>query len=60
VHRHRIAESEVIIVKDGRLRVTLNADDPASVELGPYDTLSVRRGPGGSSRRWATSPFWPR
>ena len=41
VNRHRITESEVIIVKDGRLRVTLNQDEPVSVELGPYDTLSV-------------------
>lgn len=44
VNRHRIRESEVIIVKDGRLRVTLNADVPAAVELGPYDTLSVPAG----------------
>ena len=41
VNRHRVTESEVIIVKEGRLRVTLNADEPVSVELGPYDTLSV-------------------
>ena len=41
VNRHRLDESEVIIVKDGRLRVTLNAETPVTVELGPYDTLSV-------------------
>jgi mannose-6-phosphate isomerase-like protein (cupin superfamily) len=41
---HRMAESEVLIVKTGRLRVTLNREQPVSVELGPYDTLSVPRG----------------
>jgi quercetin dioxygenase-like cupin family protein len=51
VNRHRIEESEVVIVKDGRLRVTLNADDPVTVELGPYDTLSV---PPGAWRRFET------
>ena len=49
VNRHRITESEVVIVKDGRLRVTLNAGDPVSVELGPYDTLSI---PVGAWRRF--------
>jgi quercetin dioxygenase-like cupin family protein len=44
VGRHRTQESQVVIVKDGRLRVTLNTDDPVSVELGPYDTLSVPPG----------------
>jgi quercetin dioxygenase-like cupin family protein len=39
--RHRMVESQVLIVKEGRLRVTLNEDDPVSVELGPYDTLSI-------------------
>jgi quercetin dioxygenase-like cupin family protein len=41
VNRHRLDEAEVIIVKDGCLRVTLNAEAPVTVELGPYDTLSV-------------------
>jgi quercetin dioxygenase-like cupin family protein len=41
---HRMAEAQVLIVKSGRLRVTLNIDEPVSVELGPYDTLSVPRG----------------
>lgn len=49
VNRHRIAESEVLIVKDGRLRVTLNEVDPVSVELGSYDTLSI---PVGAWRRF--------
>ena len=44
VHRHRIRESEVLIVKTGRLRVTLNDERPVSTELGPYDTLSVPPG----------------
>jgi mannose-6-phosphate isomerase-like protein (cupin superfamily) len=41
VGRHRIGQAQVLIVKDGRLRVTLNDADPVSVEIGPYDTLSV-------------------
>jgi mannose-6-phosphate isomerase-like protein (cupin superfamily) len=41
VGRHRIAEAQVLIVKRGRVRVTLNADDPVSVEIGAYDTLSI-------------------
>ena len=41
VNAHRVQESEVLIVKDGRLRVTLNQSEPVSVELGPYDTLSI-------------------
>ncbi len=41
---HRIVEAEVLIVKSGRLRVTLNRETPVWVELGPYDTLSVPRG----------------
>jgi quercetin dioxygenase-like cupin family protein len=41
---HRIAESEVLIVKSGRLKVSLNRDAPLSVELGPFDTFSVPRG----------------
>ena len=44
VNLHRIAEPQVLIVKTGRLRVTLNRTDRVSVELGPYDTLSVPPG----------------
>lgn len=49
VSRHRLAVSQVLLVKSGRLRVTLNQDDPVSVELGAYDTLSV---PVGAWRRF--------
>lgn len=45
---HRFPESQVLIVKTGRLRVTLNRADPVTVELGPYDTFSV---PPGAWRR---------
>lgn len=41
---HRMAQSEVLIVKTGRLQVTLNREQPVSVELGPYDTLSIPKG----------------
>lgn len=41
VGRHRIAESEVLIVKTGTVRVTLNREDAVFVDLGPYDILSV-------------------
>jgi hypothetical protein len=34
-------QSQVLIVKTGRLKVTLNRESPVSVELGPYDTLSI-------------------
>ena len=44
VGRHKIAESEVVIVKSGRLKVTLNRDGSLSTEIGPYDTLSVPPG----------------
>ena len=44
VSRHRIDESQVLIVKTGRLKVTLNRDEPVSTEIGPYDTLSVPPG----------------
>jgi quercetin dioxygenase-like cupin family protein len=45
VGRHRTSESEVIIVKEGRLRVAVNdADHEIAVELGPFDTLSVPPG----------------
>lgn len=45
---HRHGAAQVLIVKDGRWRVTLNRDSPVSVELGPYDTFSI---PAGSWRR---------
>jgi len=41
VGMHRITQPQVLIVKSGRIRVTLNRADQVSVELGPYDTLSV-------------------
>ena len=41
-HRHDAAQ--VLIVKDGQWRVTLNRHSPVSVELGPYDTFSVPAG----------------
>lgn len=46
---HRFEESEVLIVKSGQVRVTLNrGSDEVSVDLGPFDTLSV---PSGAWRR---------
>lgn len=44
VNLHRIAQSQVLIVKSGRLKVTLNREAPVSTEIGPYDTLSVPPG----------------
>ena len=44
IGRHRIAESQVVIVKSGKLKVTLNRENPVSTEIGPYDTLSVPPG----------------
>jgi mannose-6-phosphate isomerase-like protein (cupin superfamily) len=42
-HRHR--ETQVLVAKAGRWRVTLNrGDDERSVELGPQDALSVPPG----------------
>jgi mannose-6-phosphate isomerase-like protein (cupin superfamily) len=41
---HRHGSSEVIVVKQGILRVTLNEADPVSVDLGVYDVLSVPAG----------------
>jgi quercetin dioxygenase-like cupin family protein len=41
---HRIEQSQVLLVKSGRLRVTLNRDSPVSTEIGPYDVLSVPPG----------------
>ncbi len=49
MNRHRFEQSQVLIVKEGRLRVTLNRRQPVSVELGPYDTFSV---PPGAWRRF--------
>jgi mannose-6-phosphate isomerase-like protein (cupin superfamily) len=46
---HRHGESQVLIVKSGRWRVTLNREDPVAVEIGPYDTLSI---PVGAWRRF--------
>jgi len=44
VGRHRVEESQVLLVKHGRLKVTLNQDDPVSTEIGAYDTLSIPNG----------------
>ncbi len=41
LNRHRIPQSQVLIVKTGRLRVTLNRENPVSTELGAYDTISI-------------------
>ncbi|GAA3388265.1 hypothetical protein [Cryptosporangium minutisporangium] len=49
VNRHRITEPQVLIAKSGRWRVTLNAENPVTAELGPFDTLSV---PAGAWRRF--------
>lgn len=51
VRAHRIAQSQVLIVKRGQLKVTLNREDSVCAELGPYDTLSV---PPGAWRSFAT------
>ena len=45
---HRIGASQVVIVKEGRVRVTLNEFEPVCVELEPYDVLSI---PFGAWRR---------
>lgn len=44
VSRHRHGAAQVLIVKDGRWRVTLNREDPVTTELGPYDSVSVPAG----------------
>lgn len=49
VLRHRHSESQVLIVKNGLWRVTLNDEKPVSVDIGPYDTLSI---PAGAWRRF--------
>lgn len=41
---HRIEESQALLVKSGRLRVTLNRHEPVATEIGPYDVLSVPPG----------------
>jgi quercetin dioxygenase-like cupin family protein len=41
---HRIRESQALLVKSGRLRVTLNRESPVTTEIGPYDVLSVPPG----------------
>ena len=38
---HRVGSAQVLIVKRGRLRVTLNTDHPVSTEIGPFDTISI-------------------
>jgi quercetin dioxygenase-like cupin family protein len=48
VGTHRHDASEVLIVKQGRIRVTLNETHYVSVTLGPYDVLSI---PAGAWRR---------
>ncbi|WP_189134838.1 cupin domain-containing protein [Wenjunlia tyrosinilytica] len=42
-------ESQVLIVTQGRWRITLNRADPVTTEVGPYDTVSI---PPGSWRRF--------
>lgn len=46
---HRHDEPQVLIADKGRWRVTLNREEPVTVELGPYDTLSI---PPGAWRRF--------
>ena len=45
---HRVEESQVLLVKSGQWRVTLNREDPVSVTVGPFDVLSI---PVGAWRR---------
>jgi quercetin dioxygenase-like cupin family protein len=47
LHRHDHAQA--VIVKAGRWRVTLNREEPVSVEVGPFDTVSI---PVGAWRRF--------
>jgi len=44
VSLHRHEESQVLMVMDGRWRITLNQDNPVTVEIGPLDTFSVPTG----------------
>ncbi len=41
---HRVEETQVLMVKDGRWAVTLNDHEPVTVELGERDMLSVPPG----------------
>jgi len=45
-HRHQ--DSQVLMVKEGRWRITLNRENPVFTEIGPLDTFSV---PAGAWRR---------
>lgn len=49
VGMHRHDASQVLIVKQGRMRITLNEMAEVSVTLGPYDVLSI---PAGAWRRF--------
>lgn len=44
VSTHRVHESQVLIVTEGRWRVTLNKEAPVATEVGPGDTLSIPEG----------------
>ena len=44
MRRHRIREAQALLVKSGRLKVTLNRESAIATELGPFDVLSVPRG----------------
>lgn len=44
VHGHRIEETQVLVVKEGRWEVTVNDHEPVVVELGEWDMLSVPPG----------------
>ena len=44
VSRHRIGEAQVLIVRAGRLKVSMNLDGVVSTEIGAFDTLSVPPG----------------
>ncbi|GAB2671254.1 hypothetical protein GCM10027271_34640 [Saccharopolyspora gloriosae] len=41
---HRVEQTQVLMVKDGRWEVTLNDHEPVTVELGEWDMLSVPPG----------------
>lgn len=45
---HRHDHAQAMIVKSGRWRITFNRDEPVSVEVGPYDVVSL---PPGAWRR---------
>jgi mannose-6-phosphate isomerase-like protein (cupin superfamily) len=44
VGTHRIGQAQVLIVQSGRFEITCNSAEPVSVEIGPYDVLSVPQG----------------